>query len=333
MSDGLLVVIVAVALAFDFTNGFHDTANAVATSVSTRALSPRVAVLIAAIMNFLGAFSSTAVAKTVGDGLINTDPGRVTPHLILAALFGAIAWNLFTWYLGLPSSSSHALVGGLVGAALAAGGPDPVQWDGIWNKVVWPGLASPVIGFVLAGALMVAILWAFRRVLQGPLNRAFRLAQVFSGSFMAFAHGTNDAQKTMGVIALALYSAGHTSSPTVIPTWVIAVAATAIAAGTYVGGWRIMRTMGTRIFKLEPPQGFAAQATASGVLYTVATRYGFPVSTTHVISSSVMGAGATTRVSAVRWGVAADIVTAWILTIPAAGLVAAGLYELLGAFM
>jgi inorganic phosphate transporter, PiT family len=333
MSDGLLVLIVAVALAFDFTNGFHDTANAVATSVSTRALSPRVAVLIAAIMNFLGAFSSTAVAKTVGDGLINTDQGRVTPHLILAALIGAIAWNLFTWYLGLPSSSSHALVGGLVGAALAAGGPDPVQWDGIWNKVVWPGLASPVIGFVLAGALMVAILWAFRRVLQGPLNRAFRLAQVFSGSFMAFAHGTNDAQKTMGVIALALYSAGHTSSPTDIPKWVIAVAATAIAAGTYVGGWRIMRTMGTRIFKLEPPQGFAAQATASGVLYTVATRYGFPVSTTHVISSSVMGAGATTRVSAVRWGVAADIVTAWILTIPAAGLVAAGMYVLLDAFM
>ncbi len=210
-----------------------------------------------------------------------------------------------------------------MGAALAAGGPDPVQWDGIWNKVVWPGLASPVIGFVLAGAIMVAILWLFRRVLQGPLNRAFRLAQVGSGSFMAFAHGTNDAQKTMGVIALALYSAGHTSSPTDIPNWVIAVAATAIAAGTYVGGWRIMRTMGTRIFKLEPPQGFAAQATASGVLYTVATRYGFPVSTTHVISSSVMGAGATTRVSAVRWGVAADIVTAWLLTIPAAGLVAA----------
>ena len=333
MSDGLLVVIVLVALAFDFTNGFHDTANAVATSVSTRALSPRIAVLIAAVMNFLGAFTSTAVAKTVGDGLINTDPGRVTGHLILAALIGAIVWNLFTWYLGLPSSSSHALVGGLVGAALAAGGPDPVQWDGIWNKVVWPGLASPVIGFVLAGALMVAILWAFRRVLQGPLNRAFRLAQVFSGSFMAFAHGTNDAQKTMGVIALALYSAGHTSSPTDIPKWVIVVAATAIAAGTYVGGWRIMRTMGTRIFKLEPPQGFAAQATASGVLYTVATRYGFPVSTTHVISSSVMGAGATTRVSAVRWGVAADIVTAWILTIPAAGLVAAGMYVLLDAFM
>ena len=280
---------------------------------------------IAAIMNFVGAFTSTKVAKTVGDGLINTDPGRVTGQLILAALIGAIVWNLFTWRLGLPSSSSHALVGGLVGAALAAGGPDPVQWDGIWNKVVWPGLASPFIGFLLAGVIMVGILWLFRRVRPAPLNRGFRLAQVGSGSFMAFAHGTNDAQKTMGVIALALYSAGHTSSPADIPDWVIAVAALAIALGTYVGGWRIMRTMGTRIFKLEPPQGFAAQTTASGVLYTVATRYGFPVSTTHVISSSVMGAGATTRVSAVRWGVAADIVTAWILTIPAAGLVAAGI--------
>jgi inorganic phosphate transporter, PiT family len=333
MSDALLVVIIAVALLFDFTNGFHDTANAVATSVSTRALTPRLAVLIAALMNFAGAFTSTKVAKTVGDGLINTDPGRVTGHLVVAALIGAIAWNLFTWYLGLPSSSSHALVGGLVGAALVAGGSSPVKWDGIWNKVAWPGLASPVIGFVIAGILMVGILWIFRRVRPAPLNRGFRLAQIFSGSFMAFAHGTNDAQKTMGVIALALYSAGHTSSPSDIPNWVIAAAATAIAAGTYVGGWRIMRTMGTRIFKLEPPQGFAAQTTASVVLYTVATKYGFPVSTTHVISSSVMGAGATTRVSAVRWGVVADIVTAWLLTIPAAALFAAGMYEFLGAFM
>ena len=331
MSDGLLVLVVVVALLFDFTNGFHDTANAVATSVSTRALSPRVAVLIAAIMNFLGAFTSTAVAKTVGGGLINTD--NLTGHLILAALFGAIAWNLFTWYLGLPSSSSHALVGGLVGAALASGGPNPVDWSGIWNKVAWPGLASPIIGFAIAGVIMLAILWIFRRVRPGPLNRGFRGAQILSGSFMAFAHGTNDAQKTMGVIALALFTAGHTSDPTVIPTWVIVAAGLAIALGTYVGGWRIMRTMGTRIFKLEPPQGFAAQTTASAVLYTVATRYGFPVSTTHVISSSVMGAGATTRVSAVRWGVAADIVTAWLLTIPAAGLVAAGMYEIMNTFM
>jgi PiT family inorganic phosphate transporter len=331
MSDGLLVVIVVVALLFDFTNGFHDTANAVATSVSTRALSPRVAVLIAAIMNFLGAFTSTAVAKTVGGGLINTN--NLTGRLILAALFGAIAWNLFTWYLGLPSSSSHALVGGLVGASLASGEPNPVDWSGIWNKVAWPGLASPIIGFAIAGVIMLAILWIFRRVRPGPLNRGFRGAQILSGSFMAFAHGTNDAQKTMGVIALALFTAGHTSDPTVIPTWVIVAAGLAIALGTYVGGWRIMRTMGTRIFKLEPPQGFAAQTTASAVLYTVATKYGFPVSTTHVISSSVMGAGATTRVSAVRWGVAADIVVAWILTIPAVALVAAGMYEVLGTFM
>src|SRR4029078_8085693 len=239
MSDGLLVFVVVVALLFDFTNGFHDTANAVATSVSTRALSPRVAVLIAAILNVLGAFASPAVAKPVGGGLINTD--NLTGHLILAALFGAIAWNLFTWYLGLPSSSSHALVGGLVGAAVASGGPNPVDWSGIWNKVAWPGLASPIIGFAIAGVIMLAILWIFRRVRPGPLNRGFRGAQILSGSFMAFAHGTNDAQKTMGVIALALFAAGHTSDPTVIPTWVIVAAGLAIALGTYVGGWRIMR--------------------------------------------------------------------------------------------
>ena len=333
MSDAALVVIVAIALAFDFTNGFHDTANAVATSVSTRALSPRIAVLIAAIMNFVGAFSSTKVAKTVGGGLINTSPGFVTAHVLFAALAGAIVWNLVTWRLGLPSSSTHALIGGLLGAALARGGQDPVDWSNLWHKTIVPGIASPFIGFLLAGLVMVVILWVFVRVRPAPLNRGFRGAQILSGSFMAFAHGTNDAQKTMGVIALALFTAGHTSDPTVIPTWVIVAAGLAIALGTYVGGWRIMRTMGTRIFKLEPPQGFAAQTTASAVLYTVATRYGFPVSTTHVISSSVMGAGATTRVSAVRWGVAADIVTAWLLTIPAAGLVAAGMYEIMNTFM
>src|SRR5690242_10113713 len=333
MSDGLLVVIVAVALLFDFTNGFHDTANAVATSVSTRALSPRTAVLIAAIMNFVGAFTSTKVAKTVGGGLINTSPGFVTAHLLFAALVGAIAWNLITWRLGLPSSSTHALIGGLLGAALARGGDNPVDWSNLWHKTIVPGVASPFIGFLIAGLLMVAILWAFRRVRPAPLNRGFRILQIASGSFLAFAHGTNDAQKTMGVIALALFSAGHTSSPGNIPDWVIASAALAMALGTYIGGWRIMRTMGTRIFKLRPPQGFAAQTTASAVLYTVATKYGFPVSTTHVISGSVMGAGATTKVSAVRWGVAADIVTAWLLTIPAAGIVAAGMYEIMNTFM
>jgi inorganic phosphate transporter, PiT family len=329
LSDAALVVIVAIALAFDFTNGFHDTANAVATSVSTRALSPRTAVLIAAIMNFLGAFTSTKVAKTVGGGLISTEPGFVTAHLLFAALAGAIVWNLLTWRLGLPSSSTHALIGGLLGAALVRGGSNPVDWSNLWNKTIWPGITSPVIGFLLAGLVMVAILWAFRRVRPAPLNRGFRILQVASGSFLAFAHGTNDAQKTMGVIALALYAAGHSSSPDNIPNWVIGSAAASMAAGTYIGGWRIMRTMGTRIFKLRPPQGFAAQITASSVLYTVATRYGFPVSTTHVISGSVMGAGATTKMSAVRWGVAADIVFAWLLTIPAAAIVSALLYGLL----
>jgi inorganic phosphate transporter, PiT family len=329
LSDAALVVVVAIALAFDFTNGFHDTANAVATSVSTRALSPRTAVLIAAIMNFVGAFTSTKVAKTVGGGLINTSPGFVTAHLLFAALVGAIAWNLITWRLGLPSSSTHALIGGLLGAALARGGDNPVDWSNLWHKTILPGVASPFIGFLIAGLLMVAILWAFRRVRPAPLNRGFRILQIASGSFLAFAHGTNDAQKTMGVIALALFAAGHTSSPADIPDWVIASSAASLALGTYTGGWRIMRTMGTRIFKLRPPQGFAAQVTASGVLYTVATKYGFPVSTTHVISGSVMGAGATTKMSAVRWGVAADIVGAWLLTIPAAAIVSAVLYGLL----
>ncbi len=325
------MIVVAIALAFDFTNGFHDTANAVATSVSTRALSPRMAVLIAAIMNFVGAFSSTKVAKTVGGGLISTQAGFVTAHVLLAALIGAIVWNLLTWRLGLPSSSTHALIGGLLGAALARGGSHPVAWSNLWHKTIFPGLVSPVIGFIIAALLMVAILWAFRRVRPAPLNRGFRITQIASGSFLAFAHGTNDAQKTMGVIALALYAAGHSSSPGNIPDWVIASAAASMALGTYIGGWRIMRTMGTRIFKLRPPQGFAAQTTASAVLYTVATRYGFPVSTTHVISGSVMGAGATTRMSAVRWGVAADIVGAWVLTIPASALVAAALYVVASA--
>jgi PiT family inorganic phosphate transporter len=253
----------------------------------------------------------------------------VTAHLLFAALAGAIVWNLLTWRLGLPSSSTHALIGGLLGAALARGGDNPVDWSNLWNKTIWPGIASPFIGFLIAGLLMVAILWAFRRVRPAPLNRGFRILQILSGSFLAFAHGTNDAQKTMGVIALALYASGHTSAPSDIPTWVIASAAASMAAGTYIGGWRIMRTMGTRIFKLRPPQGFAAQVTASSVLYTVATKYGFPVSTTHVISGSVMGAGATTKMSAVRWGVAADIVGAWLLTIPAAAIVSAILYAVL----
>jgi PiT family inorganic phosphate transporter len=326
MSSVLVWVVVATALAFDFTNGFHDTANAVATTVSTRALSPRFAVLVAAVMNLLGALVWTAVAKSVGKDIIVT--GLVDQHILLAALLGAICWNLATWYLGLPSSSSHALFGGLIGAMMAAHGPDGVEWSGIWNKIVIPAVQSPVIGFVLAGALMLAIMWGLRRARPAPLNRGFRYAQIASGSVMAFLHGTNDAQKTMGVIALALYTNGTIDQFT-IPWYVKVAAGVSLGAGTYVGGWRIMRTMGSRIFKLEPPQGFAAQTTASIVLWYTG-RAGFPVSTTQVISGSVLGAGATSNLAGVRWSVAAEILVAWVFTLPAAALVAAAAFVVTG---
>jgi inorganic phosphate transporter, PiT family len=322
VDNALLVVVVIVALGFDFTNGFHDTANAVATSVSTRALSPRMAVLVAAIANLAGAFVTTAVAKTVGKGIIDT--GLANEKTVLAALIGAIAWNLITWWLGLPSSSSHALIGGLVGAAIAQSGFKGVQWHGLAHNVAIPALAAPTIAFFSAFLLLLLIYWVFVWMTPGVANRMFRLGQLASGTWVAFTHGANDAQKTMGVIALALFETGHLSH-FYIPTWVIVAAAVAIAAGTYVGGWRIMRTLGQRVFSMEPASGFAAQVTAGVTIYT-ATRLGYPLSTTHVISGSVMGAGATKRLSAVRWGVAGNIVSAWILTIPAAGLVAAALY-------
>jgi PiT family inorganic phosphate transporter len=318
----LLVLVVAVALGFDFTNGFHDTANAVATSVSTRALSPRMAVLIAAIANLAGAFVTTAVAKTVGKGIIDT--GLANEKTVLAALVGAIVWNLITWRLGLPSSSSHALIGGLVGAAIAQSGLEGVQWHGLVHNVAIPGVIAPAIAFGGAFLLLLGIYWVFVWMTPGFANRTFRLGQLASGTWVAFTHGANDAQKTMGVIALALFEAGHISH-FYIPTWVIVSAGLAIAAGTYVGGWRIMRTLGQRVFSMDPASGFAAQVTAGVTIYT-ATKLGYPLSTTHVISGSVLGAGATKRLSAVRWGVAGNIVTAWILTIPAAGIVAAALY-------
>ena len=322
MSDGLLVLVVVVALGFDFTNGFHDTANAVATSVSTRALTPRMAVLVASLANLAGAFVTTAVAATVGKGIIDT--GLATDKTVLAALFGAITWNLITWWLGLPSSSSHALIGGLIGAALVQSGSDGVEWNSIVHSVVLPGIFAPIIAFAAAFALLLAILWLFFRVTVGIANRGFRLGQLASGTWVAFAHGANDAQKTMGVIALALFTNG-TIDHFYIPTWVKVAAGVSIAAGTYVGGWRIMRTVGQRIFDIEPASGFAAQATAGTTIY-LATHFGYPLSTTHVISGAVMGAGATKRFSAVRWGVAGNIVMAWILTIPAAALVAAACY-------
>jgi inorganic phosphate transporter, PiT family len=322
MGTALVVVVVVVGLAFDFTNGFHDTANYVATWVGTRALSPRSAVLISAVANLAGAFVTTAVATTVAKGIIDTN--LATEQTILAALFGAIAWNLFTWRIGLPSSSTHALIGGLVGAALVQSGTAGVQWSGIWHKVLVPGALSPVIGFVAAFALLVVIYRLFRRLTPGSANRGFRSGQLLSGSWLAFTHGANDAQKTMGVIALALYTHGSISS-FYIPTWVKIAAGLAIAAGTYAGGWRIIRTLGQRIYKMAPEHGFAAQITAGTTLYA-GTRLGFPISTTHVVSGSVMGAGATRRLSAVRWGVAGNIVVAWLLTLPAAALVSAALY-------
>ena len=321
-ASALLVIIVVVAISFDFTNGFQDTANAVALTVSTRALPPRLAVLIAAAANLGGAFATVAVAKTVGQGIVDTH--LATEVTVLAALLGAIVWNLIVWRLGLPSSSSHALIGGLVGAAFVQSGANGVEWHGLVHKVLIPALLSPAFGFFVAFLLLLGILWCFVWAAPGPANRGFRWGQVCSGTFVAFVHGANDAQKTMGVISLALVENGSISH-FYVPTWVKLAAGLAIGAGTYAGGWRVMRTLGTRVFKIEPPSGFAAQVAGGAVLF-VATKLGYPVSTTHTISGAVMGAGATRRLSAVRWGVAGNIVFAWLLTIPAAGLVAAACY-------
>jgi PiT family inorganic phosphate transporter len=319
----LLVVVIALGLAFDFTNGFHDTANYVATWVGTRALPPRPAVLISAVANLAGAFVTAAVAKTIANGIVDTS--LVTNEVLLAALLGAITWNLLTWRIGLPSSSTHALIGGLVGAMLAQSGTSGVEWSGVWQKVIVPGLESPVIGFIGAFALVVLIYRLLHRVTPGVTYRGFRYSQLGSGTWLAFTHGANDAQKTMGVIALAL--AVHDGRTTVssIPDWVKIAAGLTIAAGTYVGGWRIIRTLGQRIYGMQPEHGFASQLAAGSTLW-LGTKYGFPISTTHVVSGSVMGAGSTRRLSAVKWGVAGNIVFAWTLTLPAAALVAALLY-------
>jgi PiT family inorganic phosphate transporter len=315
-----LLAVVAVALFFDFTNGFHDTANSIATSVSTGALSPRAAVISAAILNVAGAFVSLEVAATVAKGIVV--PDVITLDVVLAGLVGAITWNLITWYLGLPSSSSHALIGGILGSGIAAAGIDAVQWGGLREKVLVPSLIAPFAGIVGAMALMIAILWVIRRRSPSRINRVFRRLQLVSGGFVAFTHGTNDAQKTMGIIALALIASGHLSADADPPLWVIVSAALAMGAGTYAGGWRIIKTLGTRIAKLDPPQGFAAQTACASILWTTA-HYGFPVSTTHTISGCVMGAGASRGFSAVRWGVAGSIVAAWVMTIPCAAAVGA----------
>ncbi|MBT2235133.1 inorganic phosphate transporter [Nonomuraea sp. NEAU-A123] len=327
LSLALVIGVVVIALAFDYTNGFHDAANAIATSVSTRALTPRAALFMAAAMNFIGAHLGTQVAATVGKGIIDAPDGSHGLVIVASALIGAICWNLITWYFGLPSSSSHALIGGLVGAALAA--TRPVHWDGVLQKVVLPMVLSPLLGFTLAAAIMIAIYWIFRNSQPGKTNRGFRYAQTVSAAAMALGHGLQDAQKTMGVIFLSLVVGGYINPGAEIPQWVILASAGAISLGTYSGGWRIMRTLGRRIIALDPPQGFAAESAAAVVLYTAAIGFGAPISTTHTITSAIMGVGATKRLSAVRWGVAGNIVTGWILTIPAAALVAAVSYFVL----
>lgn len=323
MELAIVVAVVLVALVFDYTNGFHDAANAIATSISTRALTPRIALGMAALMNFVGAFLGQKVAQTVSE-VISPPEGTQGLLVVLAGLLGAITWNLITWYFGLPSSSSHALIGGLAGAALASG--TVVNWGTVVDKVVIPMFLSPVVAFSLGFLLMLALMWGFRRAHPARVNRGFRVAQTLSAAAMALGHGLQDAQKTMGVIFLALLTGGYVAADDSLPLWVIVAAATAISLGTWSGGWRIIRTLGRRIIHLDPPRGFAAETVAASVLYTSAYVWQAPISTTHTITSAVMGVGATKRASAVRWGVGRSIVTAWVLTFPMAALAAALCY-------
>src|SRR3954466_2240915 len=333
-SDLILYIVVATALAFDFTNGFHDTANVVATAISTRAVPPRVAVTFAAILNFVGAFVSLKVAATVGKGIVNPDHivGSQGMTIVFAGLVGAIAWNLATWWFGLPSSSSHALIGGLVGSALAASGTGAVDGNGLLSKVIVPALIAPVLAFAVAGIAILVIYAIVGRLRPGPVTRGFRLGQLGSGGLLALSHGTNDAQKTMGIITLALVANGNISADNFhVPDWVVISSASAIALGTYIGGWRIIRTMGSRIIKMDSAQGFSSQS-AGAVVILASSHFGYPLSTTHVINGGIMGAGAAKRLSAVRWGVAGNIVAAWILTLPAAAAGGALVYGLTRIF-
>ena len=322
-SDVILVIVVATALAFDFTNGFHDTANVVATSISTGAARPRVAIAMAALLNFAGAFLSISVAATVANDVVNADV--ITPTIVFAGLIGAIAWNLITWSFGLPSSSSHALIGGVVGSAIAAAGFDAVLAEGLVGKVLVPAIVAPILAFTVAGISIGLVYRVVGKQRPGTVTRGFRYGQVVSGGLLALAHGTNDAQKTMGIITLALIANGSLGAGADPPLWVIASAAAAIALGTYSGGWRIIKTTGSGIIKMDAAQGFSAQGAGSAVILA-STHFGFPLSTTHVINGGIMGAGAAKRISAVRWGVAGNIVTAWLLTLPAAAAIGALTY-------
>jgi len=318
-----MVLVVVAALAFAFSNGFHDTFDVIATAVSTRAAAPQVAIAAVALLNFAGAFISVAVAATLASDIV--DAAEITPTVVLSGLLGAIAWNLATWRLGLPSSSSHALIGGLLGATLAAAGTGAVLGAGVLDQVLIPALLAPLAAFLLALALIVVIYRLFGARRPGPVSRAFRRGQILSGGLLALAHGANDAQKTMGVVTLALIAEGSLAAGADPPLWVMLAAATALALGTYSGGWRVLRGAGSRIIKMDPAQGFSAQG-AGGASILVATLLGYPISSTHAISGGVMGAGAAKRVSAVRWGVAGNIVTAWLLTLPASAAVGAAAY-------
>jgi PiT family inorganic phosphate transporter len=328
----LLLVVLGLAVLFDYINGFHDTANAIATSVSTRALRPEHAILMSATANFVGALTGTAVAKTISTGLADTPGGAAGQTIVAAALIGAIVWNLITWRFGIPSSSSHALIGGLLGAVIASVGAQAIKVQGVIDKVLIPLILSPILGVVIGFGMMVLILNVFRRANPRRINERFRRLQIVSAAFMAFSHGSNDAQKTMGIMTLALIAAGVLPPDSAIPLWVIVLAATAISLGTAAGGWRIIKTMGQRVVKLDPVHGFAAETTAASIIYT-ASHFGMPVSTTHVISSAIIGVGSSDRLSAVRWGVAGNIVIAWILTIPASALVAAIAYVVVSPFL
>jgi len=325
------IVVIIFAMGFNYTNGFHDAANAIATSVSTRALTPRIALGMAAVGNLIGSFLGGAVAATVGKGVVTLPSGNAGLAVVLAGLTGAIVWNLTTWRFGIPSSSSQALIGGLVGATLLAAGGS-VLWHGVVQKVLLPMVISPVIGLILGYLVMLSVLWIFRRGHPGTLNRGFRFAQSCSAFAMSIGHGMQDAAKTIGVVGLALVAGGQLGKTEKIPVWVYFMTAAVLALGTYSGGWKIIGTLGRKIIHLDPPQGFAAETTASAVLFT-ATFYGLPISTTHTITSAIMGVGATKRLSAVRWGVAGNILTAWVLTFPAAAAVAALVYLIMRPFV
>lgn len=325
----LLVVLIGIALVFDFLNGLHDAANSIATIVSTRVLKPQYAVFWAAFFNFIAfLFFGLHVAETLGTGII--DPGIVDPQVIFAALMGAIVWNLVTWYFGIPSSSSHALIGGLVGAGLAKAGLSAMQWTGL-TKTIAAIFVSPLVGFVLALILIAIVSWLSARSTPFMVDRAFRILQFGSASLYSLGHGGNDAQKTMGIIAVLLFSQGYGGATFHVPFWVVLACQSAMALGTLMGGWRIVRTMGSRITHLTPMQGFCAETGGALTLFA-ATGFGIPVSTTHTITGAIVGVGSARRLSAVRWNVASSIVVAWIITIPASAIVAILVYELLPIF-